>query len=243
MTEAAKPTAEWLHCNACARSTDHLIVHTHRNREFNEDVKDDYGRAIASIDGFCDWQLLECQGCKTVCLRSKEYFSEWADPWDNDPYKKTYYPPRNTEARNKPHWFDTFNNSDAMQGHFILNSYREAYTLIESEQYTAAMLMCRALLETIAIEHGDGDKKTFKAKLESLRDKELIRTKQIEYLDKAIYDAGSAVMHRSYNPSPKAVSYVLDAIEHLLHTIYIEPIVETVFQSEKPKRLGEKSNA
>ncbi len=237
---ATKPIARWVHCNECARSTDHLIVHTHRNNEFTGNVIDDAGGiVIANFKRFCDWQLLECQGCKTVCLRLKEYWSENGDVKDKP---NRYYPPRNTEARNKPNWFDTFNNNNAMKRHFILNSYKEIYALIESEHYIAAMLMCRALLETIAVEHGDGDKKTFKEKLESLREKDYIRTKQIEYLEQTIYDAGSAAMHRSYDPSRQALSHVLDAIEHLIHTIYIEPIAETVLQSEKPKRSRKKSN-
>jgi hypothetical protein len=108
--------------------------------------------------------------------------------------------------------------------------------LIEAELYLAALLTCRALLETIAIENGVGDVKTFRQKLEGLCEKDLIRNRQINFLDKAIYDAGSAAMHRSYNPSATTVTFVLDAIEPLIHTIYIEPLVHLNLEKEKPKK-------
>lgn len=159
---------ESLHCNDCGRDTDHSIVQSHRNKEFCEPIKDDYGKPYASIDGFYDWQLLECQGCKTVHLRSKQYCSEWVNPFDQDIFHTEYYPPRNTGSRVKPHWFDRFAAIGDLQGHFILTSYKQIYSLIESGQSLAAMLTCRALLETIAIEHSSDEFKTFYKKLESL---------------------------------------------------------------------------
>ncbi|MDA0344960.1 MAG: DUF4145 domain-containing protein [Proteobacteria bacterium] len=228
---------EWLHCNECGRDTNHIIVHKHRSKEFSEEIKDNHGRVFTSVDGFHDWELFECQGCKTVFLRSKEYFSEWwsGDP-DEDPCNYAFFPKRNIGARVKPHWFQLFSGLDSLQGHFILISYKQVYELIEAEHYLAAMLTARALLETIAIDNGAGDKRTFKEKLEGLRDKEFIRSKQIEFLEKSIYDSGSAAMHRSYNPSALAITYVLDAIENLLYTIYIEPIADKKLKEEKPKK-------
>jgi hypothetical protein len=115
-----------------------LIVYSHRNSETDEDVIDSVGRVIASISGHHDWQLLECQGCKTVCLLSKQFFSEWAEPWE-DPYVRTYFPPRNTDARAKPHWFDDLIEEPKLQGSFILVAYKQIYSLIESSYFIAAM--------------------------------------------------------------------------------------------------------
>lgn len=236
MSDLSK-TEKWLHCNECGRDTNHLQIHKHRSKDFTEEIKDYQGRVFTSVEGFLDWELFECQGCKTVFLRSREFFSEWwsGDP-DEDPCVYEYFPVRNRGARVKPHWYQLFAGSDSLQGHFILISYKQIYELIETEQYLAAMLTARALLETIANENGAEDKRTFKQKLENLRDKEFIRSKQIEFLEKAIYDSGSAAMHRSHNPSALAVTYVLDAIEHLIYTIYIEPIADKKLREEKPKR-------
>jgi len=233
---SAENKNEWIHCNSCGRSTEHLLVHGHRNQEFVEEVKDDYGRTFTTIDGFHDWQLLECQGCKTVCLRSREYFSEWCDPWDSDPYKKEFFPPRTIGSRPKPEWFEMFASLEDLQGHFILTSYAQIYELIQAEHHLAALLTARALLETVAIENGSGDKRSFEEKLTELKNKEFISGKQIIFINQAIYDAGSAAMHRSYNPSKEAVRYVLDVIEKLLHTIYIEPIIENHLSQAKPKK-------
>lgn len=230
---------ENLHCNDCGHTTSHKLVHKYRNKEFSEDIKDGWGNVFTTIDGFYDWELFECQGCKAVFLRCRQYFSEWDNgPPDEDPCEYTFFPKRNTKGRVKPHWFETFTNLSQLQGHFILISYRQIYDLLEAEQYLAALLTCRALLETIAIENGEGDLRTFEMKLQSLKNQGFIREKQIEHFNNAIYDAGSAAMHRGYNPSQKAVTYVLDAIEQLLHTIYIEPLVEAELRNEKPAKKG-----
>lgn len=236
MPNNAIPKTEWLHCNACARSTDHTLLHVHRNKDIVEDILDEQGNRIDRVHGYNDWQLFECQGCKTVFLRLKEYFSEWHDAWDDDPYKYTSFPARNVGARPKPYWFETLSELDNLQGHFILVAYEQIYQLIESQNYLAALLTSRALLETIAVEHGSGDRRTFNEKLQALNENDFIRKSQIAFLDKAIYDSGSAAMHRSYNPSQAAVNYVIDAIEQLLYTIYIEPIAVGQLDTERPSR-------
>ncbi len=242
MTETEKNEEE-LHCNDCGRATVHRAVNNYRNKEFSEDIKDGWGNVMTTVDGFHDWELFECQGCKAVFLRLRQYFSEWHNGFpDEDPCEYSFFPKRNTDARVKPHWFETFSNLEGLQGHFILISYKQIYALIEAEQYLAALLTSRALLETIAIENGDGDLRTFEQKLQSLKDEGFIREKQIQHLNQAIYDAGSAAMHRSYNPSSKTVTYVLDSIEQLLHTIYIEPLVEAELLAEKPAKKQKVKN-
>lgn len=230
-----KNESEWIHCNSCGRTTDHVVVHKHRNSEFKEDLTDDNGSTYASIDGFKDWWMLECQGCKTVCLRFFEYFSEWSQPGD-DGSRIVYFPARNVGSRTKPSWFAQFIEQQEIQGHFILIAYQQVYDLLESKHCLAALLTCRALLETISIEHGNGDGKSFEEKLKALRAKEIISSSQITFLNRVIYDAGSAAMHRSYNPTEESVGFVLDVIEKILHTIYIEPFINKHLLDEIPKR-------
>ncbi|HEX2753039.1 MAG TPA: hypothetical protein VHP34_08070, partial [Alphaproteobacteria bacterium] len=64
MTETeTKKKEEWFYCNDCGRQTLHSMVHNHRNREYSEDVRDDWGNIIARPEGHCDWQMFECGGC------------------------------------------------------------------------------------------------------------------------------------------------------------------------------------
>lgn len=226
---------ELIHCNTCRAETKHRVIVSHRNKKFDEDIEEN-GEIMANIYGHHDWEMLECQGCETVCLRDREFFSEWADPWEKDPTKKTFFPPRNVASRVRPHWHEKLSKIRKLKGHFILIAYDQIYELLTAQNYLAAMLTSRALLETIAIENCGGDNGHFIDKLCALKDRGFIREKQVKHLNEAIYDAGSAVMHRKYNPSEKAVSYVLDAIEHLLHAIYIEPLVEVELKAEKPAR-------
>ena len=51
-----------LHCNSCGRSNEHLAIYSYRNKETDEDIIDNNGRVIASVNGYNDWELLECQG-------------------------------------------------------------------------------------------------------------------------------------------------------------------------------------
>ena len=106
------------------------------------------------------------------------------------------------------------------------------------------MLTVRALFETLAIKHcGEGDLRTFNDKLSALVKADFIRSSQVDYLNKAIYDAGSATMHRGYNPSEKAVGFVLDEVEMLMRTIYIQPKVREELEQEVPQRERKKKNA
>lgn len=235
MKEAAQ-AVERIFCNSCGQDTDHVLVAEYRNQEFREPVRDGWGNIIAEIDGHHDWEMLECMGCKSVSLRQCQYFSEWCDPHDGMRTKDTYYPPRIKNSRAKPTWHEDLIGLPGLQGHFILAAYEQIYDLLAFQNYIAAMLTCRALLETLAVEQVGDEHRTFRGKLEALKDRGFILERQIEFLNKSIYDAGSAAMHRSYNPTAQAVIRVLDAIEKLLHTIYIEPLVADELEAAKPPR-------
>lgn len=225
-----------VHCNTCVRQTDHKVIVTHKNKIFKDEIFDDYGRPEYSIDGYTDWVLLECQGCKTICLRSEQYFSEWFTPGDPYRTKDTYFPKRNLGLRLKPNWYDQLKDIPELQGDFVLIAYDQAYELLGERQHIAAMLTCRALLETITVQKV-GDKGGFLSKLNRMVEHGLVLETQVELLNNQIYDAGSASMHRSYNPSSKAVGSVLDIIENLIHTIYIQPEIKKTLESEKPRRI------
>lgn len=227
---------EDIHCNSCNRDTEHKFVCDHRNKEFNEDEVDEMGRVVFTVWGYHDWQLLECQGCKEVTLRKRQFFSEWSDPRDGSPFADSYHPPRRVKARVKPRWYDGLTRVRGLRNSFILDSYKQIYSQMEDGHYIGALLTCRALLETIAIVHGDGDRRTFREKLVALKENDLLRERQIDPINTAIFDAGSAAMHRGYRPTLDVVNSVLDSIEALLYTVYIEPIEFEKIRNEIPPR-------
>jgi hypothetical protein len=229
---------ETIFCNTCERRTHHRSIHKYRNNEYKEELKDEFGRVYACPEGHDDWELIECLGCKSVSLELIEYFSEWADDPFSSPTRTTYYPERKLFSRQKPSWFGILTGQLRHEvSNFIIVAYTQIYELVESKKYLAALLTCRALLETIAVENGAENERTFFLKLEVLREKEFITPKQVTFLNESIYDAGSAAMHRGYNPNEKTVGLVLDAIEKLMHTIYIEPHSQLELQKEIPKRV------
>jgi hypothetical protein len=96
--------------------------------------------------------------------------------------------------------------------------------------------MCRALLETIVIEKGAGDKGSFNKNIAAYLEKGLITQQEEESLKTIIYEAGSAVMHRAYRSNREAVEYALNAIEHLMERIYIQPDEQKYLASTIPLR-------
>lgn len=233
------------HCNSCAQKTNHNIIHEHKNQDFEDIVSGGF-----SIDGHFLWQTVECMGCESVHLISKQYFSEWCEPnYDNDPnydpYFNKYFPPRNIKGRSKPGWFSIFQEKK----NFSSIVHKQIYQLLEecSDVKIAIMLLIRSLLEAVVVAKA-GDAKTFNEKLKRLKDQNLITESDVTNLNKEIYDAGSAAMHRNYNPSLEAVNSALNAVEHLMFKLYFSEDDLNILKSEKPMRTiknpkqNEKSN-
>ena len=235
-----------LHCNKCTTITSHKTLCNYRNGEGEEEQYTGDEDNPYFVNWHDDWYMLECQGCENIVLEKSYYLSDLDG--DDD---ISYYPPLNTEVRQKPIWYPQFRSilhaphdySDRPEP-FILQAYDAIYSSVNTEQTIPAMLTLRALLEHLSIEHGingEGvktgkDKGSFKKNITALKNAGYITDRQAETLENTIYDAGSATMHRSYNPSKQSVESVLDILEKLIHTIYIEPKTVEQIETEKPER-------
>ncbi len=233
MSNNSKEVIIKTHCNSCSQKTNHKILHEHKNNDFVENHQG------YSIDGHFTWQTVECKGCDSVHLISKQYLSEWCEPnYDDDPNYdpclNKYYPPRNIEARSKPRWYSDFQSKKS----FASVVHKQIYQLIEEcpEANIAIMLLIRSLLEAVVVEKV-GDSKSFKEKLKRLNELNLITENDVTDLDKEIYDAGSAAMHRNYNPSLEAINGALNAVEHLIFNLSFAKDNIDVIKNEKPPRI------
>ena len=233
LSNARKSRTIKTHCNSCSQETNHKIIHEYKNKDFTDVCGDGF-----SIDGHFIWQTAECMGCESVHLISKQYFSEWCEPnYDNDPnydpYLNKYFPPRNIKNRSKPNWHSVFQSKK----NFASTVYEQIYQLMEeySDATIAIMLLIRSLLEAIVVDKA-GDARTFKEKLERLRNQNLITENDVSNLDREIYDAGSATMHRNYNPSIEAINIALNAVENLIFKLYISDADTCILKNEKPQK-------
>lgn len=228
-----------IYCNECLSITNHKQLHHHRNQNQKESPKDEQKNSWGTVDSYCDWEVLECQGCENMTLKKSFYCSEWQLPINDTPYLEcSYYPPLNTDERQKPSWYENLVNilSKNQDNDFLLQAYNSVYKSLKHQLAIATMLTMRALLENIAIKNGSGDTGSFQKNIQFLERNGHITTKQSIILKDAIYDAGSATMHRGYQPSREILENVLDIIEKLIHTIYIEPRTQQRIQDETPER-------
>ena len=82
---------EKVHCNECRQETKHLVVATRKQRGAEEYTPD------IEISWMTTYDMLECCGCESVCMRRSYWFSE-----DPEGEQVSFYPP--PVSRNAPRW-------------------------------------------------------------------------------------------------------------------------------------------
>lgn len=201
------------HCNACARITKHKILLEREARD-SEEIED-YG-PIFWVDTY---EVLECLGCETVCMKHTNYFEP------TDEISVSSYPPRVT--RRKPLWFHQLPAP-------INALLQQVYQALDANGRSLALMGARAILDMVMVETS-GDQGSFPAKLDALEQSGAIGSKNKEILRIAL-DAGSAAAHRGYQPSTDDVNAVMDIVENLLQSVYHLKTLAESLRSTTPSR-------
>lgn len=178
------------HCNRCGGITKHTL---RQKRVVEVDPGEDVPFVWKDT-----YEVLECMGCETICLRLTE----------EDPAGKktvTYYPPR--ISRRHPRWSWELPNG-------MRELLDEIYAALHNGSRRLALMGTRTLIDMFVLKEV-GDTGTFDAKLKALRDKGVLSEKNREMLSAAL-DAGSAAAHRGYNPSREELEAALDIVENVL---------------------------
>ncbi|MAE50856.1 MAG: hypothetical protein CMH27_03515 [Micavibrio sp.] len=130
-----------------------------------------------------------------------------------------------------PAWFDRLGDTEKA---LVI----EIDQALSNDMHALPVIGVRALLENIMIPIVE-DRGSLENKLDRFIEAGYI-TKEQKAVLSPVYHAGSAVMHRSYVPSPQATKVCIEVIKHLLHGIYIlKPEVDKL-QDEVPARTMNK---
>jgi hypothetical protein len=204
------------HCNACGGDRTHDQLH-HEKTSWEIESFD-----IRGIDTF---ETLKCLGCGEIKLRHTKWVS------DEDP-RVTYFPP--AAFRPEPSWLGELWQELPLGEEQILTLLREVYIALHNNLLTLAAMGVRALIERIMILK-TGDHKTFGENLKQFEGAGFVSRIQRERLQ-AVLEVGHAAIHRGLTPTRQDMITVLDIVEHLVETVYIQQEKLIALKVRIPKR-------
>ena len=189
----------------------------------NEDrINPDY----VAAQGY-EYRLYECCGCHNVVMRKSPWCTEiFPDEYTDDDI--SWYPA--LVNRNIPKWHHHLPRNEQ-------NLLKEIFQAYHSDSKTLALMGLRTILD-IFIVRKIGDIGTFKQKLEKLGTLGFLSASQIEIIDTVI-NAGSAAVHRAYQPSNEKLALILDIVETLLHQDVLSSEIPGI-NDEVPARVQSK---
>lgn len=187
-------------CRACARSTLHNVLHRSDVEPLEED-----GTASE------DYLLLQCAGCRTISMRHELHIEADGGEENQAASVVNFYPP--PIFRREPNWLVDLNETDR-------DLLREVYVALQNNLSRLAIMGLRAALEHLMIEL-NGDKGTFTANLDALVECGAISVNQREVLE-VVIDAGSATIHRGFQPERQDLESVLDISELVFRQTFVD---------------------
>jgi hypothetical protein len=212
-----------VHCNNCGGERNHELLHSEKE-EWEELIDGQF-----SVDGWDKYDLVKCCGCESISLRHVSYFSEDCDGDGNRCATARYYPP--ATSRKEPSWISKLRaNNNAI--HEIL---REVYICLHNNCPRLAIMGIRALIEHVMIEKA-GDNGTFKANIDKFETSGFISRVQREVLD-PVLEAGHATIHRAFAPSTEDLNSIIDIVENIIESIYINEGRAKSFREKVPRRV------
>ena len=216
------------HCNFCGGMRRHDILFSRTKLEHKEPE-------FWGIWWEDTYEMLECGGCQTVCLRHQHQFSEDAVGEDDPPIHTNYYPP--ALYRQLPRWFDLLENNRRDNQAFgpICDFIGEIYTALQNNSLRLATMGIRSLIEHIMIDQV-GDHGTFKANLKKFFDSKYISAEQHKIISDIVVEAGHAATHRNLSPSQDDLAAYIDFTENVIETMYVNDLKANGLKNRIPPR-------
>ena len=204
-TRDTNPRVTSTHCNSCGRITNHKSLAKKVTPIAPEWV--DFGSHFwEDDDGTTTSEILQCQGCGTLCYRST------VDLDSADHPDVIQYPP--PVFRRRPSW-------SAGSPPQIQELMEELYRALAANSPRLAMMGARTLIDLV-LQERVGDQGGFKERLGRLEQIGAIGKEHADVLSKAL-EAGHASSHRGYLPTVEDLNGVMDIVEHLLQATYVLP--------------------
>ncbi|GAB1056479.1 MAG: hypothetical protein WAqPseu_34820 [Shewanella algae] len=191
------------HCNTCFSDTKHTVLY---EKSFKGEECEGGGFDVDS------YQLVECNGCETIGLLFSHYSGSVAEA-----NYTLQYPPK--IIKKEPKWLYDLMVRDMLMNPYKSDFIREIYIAIRNNTPRLAVIGIRALLEQIMIENV-GDNKTFKNNLDKFEEEGFISKVQRMAVEPLV-EAGHASTHRGFKAKIEEIIYLLDVIENLVESIYI----------------------
>lgn len=214
------------YCAECLRDTNHTVMYRHTTR-WGEELDQDG----CAIDGADLYSLVQCKGCDSIRMLHEHWFSE---DWDGDgpTLYRDYYPPN--VIRQKPNW--------QQHGNFFPQLYElsqllgEIYRAMGVGALRVATMGVRALVERIMIDQVQ-DQNSFEKNMVAFFQAGLVAGHQQDMFRSTLIEAGHAAMHRGWDPTTEDVNTLLDIVEGLVKSIYVDPGRAEKVGERIPKRI------
>ncbi len=186
---------ERVYCNECGHDTKH-----ERLQKRAQHGSEPYSAGV-EISWTTVYTLYECCGCEAVSLKREFFFSEW----NREESQVDYYPPR--VSRKPPKWMTQLPTAEQ-------ELVTEIYRAVAADSRRLALMGARTLVDMFIV-RTIGDAGGFAEKLKRLQTEGYVSRVNREILDAAL-EAGSASVHRGYQPSSEELTTVIDIVENLL---------------------------
>lgn len=196
-----------LPCISCARSTAHKVIVSLEESGSNE-----------LIEWLSHFQIVQCQGCRTITFRSESGTSEDYIQVDEDEWEyacdERLYPPRSAGRRG-------LGDEEFLLPANIRSIYRETMTALAAPAPVLAGIGLRVLLEAVCKEKQATGKGLYE-QIDALVASKVLTPASAAILHK-IRTLGNAATHEAKPHSDKQLWLAMDVLEHLLKDVYVLP--------------------
>jgi len=95
--------------------------------------------------------------------------------------------------------------------------------------------MCvRAIVETIMVKE-IGDQRSFRENLQKFADEGYIAKRHLPVIERVL-DAGHATIHRNYQPDNEQLVVLVDVLEGLINSLYVQPAKAAALKAKIPPK-------
>ena len=189
--------------------------------------------------------ILECRGCgnyyfKSAHTNSEETISGYDQRTGEEfhEYIETvkYWPP--AAERRRPDWAFKIKFTD----HVLGSLFDDVYTALSNNLGVLAAIGMRTVFDRASELLGIDTNKSFRQKLDALRDNDHVTEKEAAVLE-VLIDAGSAAAHRGWRPKPIQLDGMMTILESFLHRAFLLEEIGIQLEKQVPKKGGHRNNA
>ncbi len=218
-------------CPECKKETSHIVRQSFYDYWKSDDHPEHW------VDGGTDYQIIECQGCKTISFRSEGWFSE------EEGTSIALFPKRTKDTLIRKDLYEVPRK--------LRRIYREVIDSFNNDLLISCAAGLRAIIEGICsektIKNGEIEvtskkggvktvrKSNLQGKIAGLAEKAILTKSNAEILHEHRF-LGNEALHELAQPSVEELKLAIEIVEHLLENIYELPSKAKELKEFKAKR-------